>query len=121
MGANPTGSNNKPRATLIFGTKEELELYKRLVHDIGNLRKMNAAELVMALLEEEYKTVTAKQSATAPQRYARSTSGGVCNRSRRARRTRASTGSSREASRRRCWNVARPRSRQRCATRAIVR
>lgn len=62
MGANPTGSNNKPRATLIFGTKEELELYKRLVHDIGNLRKMNAAELVMALLEEEYKTVTAKDT-----------------------------------------------------------
>lgn len=60
MGANPIGSNNKPRTMLIFKTKEELALYKRLVHDIGNLRNMNAAELVMALLEEEYKTITAK-------------------------------------------------------------
>lgn len=60
MGANPIGSNNKPRSMLVFETKEELALYKRLVHDIGNSRNMNAAELVMALLEEEYERITAK-------------------------------------------------------------
>lgn len=60
MGANPIGSNNKPRSMLVFEAEEKLALYKRLVHDIGNSRNMNAAELVMALLEEEYKTVAVK-------------------------------------------------------------
>lgn len=61
MGANPIGSDNKFRSTLIFETKEELALYKRLIHDIGNSRNMKASKLVMALLEEEYERVERRE------------------------------------------------------------
>ena len=57
MGANPKGSNNKYRTTLIFDTESELKRFKQLGSSLSQERGLSISRCVLIALEDANKNI----------------------------------------------------------------